>query len=1334
MYIYGWGTSNPLSCRVESSSTPKYCDGAGSCRSTAVECAWQDIENGQSGTAVCGSSACKKACPNEGAATSYDTVAEVCYTSGQQSCSAGYECDATGTCTLASDVVVTSTASQTTPLYTKTADQYVGGMFVISDYTGSRNVTGITITENGTVDAANDLGNIKLYYETSTDCSGESYGGGESQYGSTDTDGFSGADGDSSFSGSVGISTSSEMCVYVVLDIGSGASTGETLEIEIGDASSDVTVSSGTVGPPSTVALSGTSTLQEPAQMDQIHYRWRNDDGKELGWYDPDWGYREKITINASEVPNTDRSYFPVMINTTDLDWRDTSNSGHVGQSDGGDILFTSADGVTKLDHEIESYDNTSGALVAWVEVPSVSASSNTDIYIYYGNASVEDQWNITGTWDDGGNDYFEMVQHLQETSGIHEDSSSGNNDGTAATGASGNYINVQHDEVAFATGDTYKDVDLSTAVEDQANAFIIVSHRGDDALSAQDMEQIYVTAKFIDDDTIRIERGETGTIANVAWQVVEADPDAPTPAFTVETGEVSFGSTDTSKTDTISDIGSTSNAIVLTQSRNANGDNRTRMLFRGKLNSSTQVQLDRAVSGATAEVRYWVIKFSSDITVYKGSTAMNAVASTSASIGGTVTLAQTAVFMTWDCNTNGLAQTSPRAWLSSTTQISFDRTAATGNCNLEWSVVEFPADASVQSDNNSSSPATSAELLNETISTVNQAHTFMYATNKCTGTGTAFPRPVTSWHISSDTNIEFRTSYNGQTNTWTYYAIDTSGWTFDTVLVDQDYAGQIDGGDDFSGSGSYVAVTDNSSLASLTQGTISFWANWDSINSAEEDLLAYSDKDDASSDLTIFTGGTAGTNIGVQVINDGSPSLALTGNSTISNSTWYLITLVADSLGNKLFVNNTEQTETYSTGSSATQKFFNDVTALDTFHLGDRQDSGGSENAFNGQLDEVRISNVARSDDWIITAYSNQSNPSSFYTVDTEVSYSPMPGATFAETEDTKLEDVETETTVRLRMEISNEGGESTGAVDYQLEVSGPNPSSCSAASYTNVDSNAQWDMTGTTYYADGDPTYNVTGGLTDENTSFVAGVLKESADSTGDITLATTEFTELEFSLQATSLATDGADYCFRLTNAGSTTNMVYTIYAEISLITSGSLSVDIVDSGGGSVGSPSVGMSAISMTVALQTSTGTFGTSSERIRVTNTTGTAAWTLSVAASATTAVWDSSGTDYDFNDPTAGAGDGGDADSVGGQLTLNPNAGTITPEGGCTTTGLTKGSQASFSEGITDSITLIAAGGSADTNCYWDFTGIGLSQTIPPAQPAASDYDINMVLSVVAS
>ena len=130
------------------------------------------------------------------------------------------------------------------------------------------------------------------------------------------------------------------------------------------------------------------------------------------------WSYRKKITVDNTKVPNTDQTDFPVLVNTTDADWKHTGSGGNLGQADGGDILFTSSDGITKLHHEIESYDSTTGELVAWVRTPTLSSSADTDFYIYYGNASAVDQWNPTGVWDTG----YKGVWHLSEAAGDFSD------------------------------------------------------------------------------------------------------------------------------------------------------------------------------------------------------------------------------------------------------------------------------------------------------------------------------------------------------------------------------------------------------------------------------------------------------------------------------------------------------------------------------------------------------------------------------------------------------------------------------------------------------------------------------------------------------------------------------------------------------------------------------------------------------------------------------------------------------------------------------------------------------------------------------------------------
>ncbi|MCJ7696728.1 MAG: hypothetical protein MUO73_00135, partial [Thermoplasmata archaeon] len=88
--------------------------------------------------------------------------------------------------------------------------------------------------------------------------------------------------------------------------------------------------------------------------------------------FDYGWQYRKQITIDHTKVAG-DLTNFPVLVSTIDDDLHQKV------QTDGGDILFMNNAGVaTKLYHEIETYESSSGALVAWVNVPNLSASDDT--------------------------------------------------------------------------------------------------------------------------------------------------------------------------------------------------------------------------------------------------------------------------------------------------------------------------------------------------------------------------------------------------------------------------------------------------------------------------------------------------------------------------------------------------------------------------------------------------------------------------------------------------------------------------------------------------------------------------------------------------------------------------------------------------------------------------------------------------------------------------------------------------------------------------------------------------------------------------------------------
>lgn len=144
-------------------------------------------------------------------------------------------------------------------------------------------------------------------------------------------------------------------------------------------------------------------------------------------WYNDSWKYRKKITIDRTKISGA-QTNFPVLVQETNNDWKDTANGGSVGRADGLDFVFTSDDGTSILNYEIEQYNASTGELVAWVNIPSLPTATDTEFYVYYGNANATDQQSKSNVWDSN----FKMVQHAKD-SGQLADSTANGNDGTVA-------------------------------------------------------------------------------------------------------------------------------------------------------------------------------------------------------------------------------------------------------------------------------------------------------------------------------------------------------------------------------------------------------------------------------------------------------------------------------------------------------------------------------------------------------------------------------------------------------------------------------------------------------------------------------------------------------------------------------------------------------------------------------------------------------------------------------------------------------------------------------------------------------------------------------------
>ena len=110
-------------------------------------------------------------------------------------------------------------------------------------------------------------------------------------------------------------------------------------------------------------------------------------------WFDQgDWTVRRPLTVDADRVtgPLTD---YPLLVHVADPDL------GTSAQADGDDLVFTAADGVTRLDHVVEEWNSGPGTLIAWVRVPALDDAADTELFLYLGNPTAVDQGDPTGVW-----------------------------------------------------------------------------------------------------------------------------------------------------------------------------------------------------------------------------------------------------------------------------------------------------------------------------------------------------------------------------------------------------------------------------------------------------------------------------------------------------------------------------------------------------------------------------------------------------------------------------------------------------------------------------------------------------------------------------------------------------------------------------------------------------------------------------------------------------------------------------------------------------------------------------------------------------------------------
>lgn len=143
------------------------------------------------------------------------------------------------------------------------------------------------------------------------------------------------------------------------------------------------------------------------------------------------YSFFQSVTVDHTKVPNTDQTNFPILVSGTYANLKTVGNGGFVQNSSGFDVGFftsnTCASG--KLNWETEKYVATTGEVDYWINIASLSHTTDTVIYMCYGDASITtDQSNKTAVWDSN----YLFVQHLPDgTTLTANDSTSNGKNGT---------------------------------------------------------------------------------------------------------------------------------------------------------------------------------------------------------------------------------------------------------------------------------------------------------------------------------------------------------------------------------------------------------------------------------------------------------------------------------------------------------------------------------------------------------------------------------------------------------------------------------------------------------------------------------------------------------------------------------------------------------------------------------------------------------------------------------------------------------------------------------------------------------------------------------------
>jgi hypothetical protein len=190
---------------------------------------------------------------------------------------------------------------------------------------------------------------------------------------------------------------------------------------------------------------------------------------------------------------------------------------------------------------------------------------------------------------------------------------------------------------------------------------------------------------------------------------------------------------------------------------------------------------------------------------------------------------------------------------------------------------------------------------------------------------------------------------------------------------------GQVDGALIFNGTSDFASTPDATGLQSVSVQTVSFWMMPTGLSGAETNRIItdYTDANDSWAIVEETAGNADFNTIAADMKVAGVDlHLKIANNSLTPNIMYYVTAVFANSVPSAIYLNGTSlPLLTPNEGELG-------YGTMPRFTIGANNDNS---HPFPGILDEVRISTIVRSPDWIATEYNNQANPGSFYSLSGE-------------------------------------------------------------------------------------------------------------------------------------------------------------------------------------------------------------------------------------------------------------------------------------------------------------------------------------------------------------